>query len=429
MSYASHIEEINTTRRKINISVEASSVQEALNTITTDMQSTAEIKGFRKGKAPLAMIRKFYMNDIVKKAADKIINDAYTTTIKSLDFQIVSHPHIEPENQFTETSEFKFSATVDINPKLEMTEYQNLSIKLPEELNVKVDEQFEKLLVSYEKKFGNTEDIQENRAAVKGDHAKISYSIHADGKELENKTAANQIIEIDHSIFPEIEKALIGCNAGETRVVSVQVPESYRDAELKGKTVEFHITLNNLVKLIPCERDDELAKKLGYTTMEIASAKILENVKRSHDELKLNAAFEQIVDQILAKNEFEVADSLVESTIDRAIEESNATTTKEAPIDAKNKDARENFRTVALKNVRGILALGHIARQEGVTVTDDEVFSQVIDFALSNGVDPRQFVKQGSKMMEEFRGQVLIQKVVNKLLDLAQIEYTKKEEK
>ena len=351
MSYASNIEEINSTRRKINISVAANSVQDALNSITNEMQTTAEIRGFRKGKAPLTIIRKFYMNDIVKKAADKIINDAYNSSIKELDFQIVSHPHIEPENQFNENSEFKFSATVDINPKLEMVDYKDLSIELPATFQAPAEDQYEKLIQSYQKAFS-----QAQVKAVEGEAA-------AEGN----------------------QEALV-------------------------------------------ELNDDFAKRLGYETMEIAKTKICESLNHSAEEMKVNAAFEQIVDQVLAKNSFEVAESLVESTIDRAIQETNSNPDKSKHVNPENKEHRAQFYDMALKNVRGILALGHIARQEGVTVSDDEMYRDLSNYAMANRIDPRELFKNGTQVIDEFRGQAMIRKVILKLLETAKVKYTEKEE-
>lgn len=429
MSYASQIEEINPTRRKINISVPATTVQDALNSIASEMQSTAEIRGFRKGKAPLNIVRKFYMSDIVKKAADKVVNDAYTSSIKSIDFQIVSQPQIHPENQFTESSEFKFSATVDINPKLEMTDYKNLSIKLPLELQKTVDEQYEKLIQSYQKAFGKTETVEASRPAQKGDFAKISYSVYFEGKEIENKKANHQIIELDNSIFPEIEAGVIGMNPGESKVIAAHIPESNKDPELKGKNVEFHLVLNSIETVTPMELNDEFAKRLGYDTMDTAKTKICETINQNVQEMKVNAAFDQIVDQILAKNTFEVAESLIESTIDRAIQEANSTLEKSQHINPKNEDQRAKFQDMALKNVRGILALGHIARQEGITVTDEEMYRDLSNYAMANKINPRDLFRNGPQIIDEFRGQAMIRKVVTKLLDMAHVEYTSKDEK
>ncbi|MES2615388.1 MAG: trigger factor [Bdellovibrionota bacterium] len=353
MSNASNIqniEEVNATRRKINISVAASSVQDALSAVANEMQSTSEIRGFRKGKAPLTMVRKFYMNDIVKKAADKIINDAYSSVTKELDFQIVSSPHIEPENQFSENNEFKFSATVDINPKIEIQDYKNLNIKFPQAFQKSIDEQYETFIGSYQKSFAQKAPSQEDNAE-------------------------------QNSALPEL--------------------------------------------------NDEFAKRLGYENMEIAKTKICETLEQTHTEMKVNFAFEQIVDQVLAKNDFEVAESLVDSTINNAIAETNAgITDKLQHINSEKEDQRAKFREVALKNVRGILALGHIARQEGIVVTDDEMYRDLINYSMSNRIDPRMlFKKNGAKIVDEFRGQAMIRKVVTMLIDHAQIEYTKEEEK
>lgn len=429
MSYASNVEEINGTRRKINISVAANSVQDALNSIAKEMQTTAEVRGFRKGKAPLTLIRKFYMNDIVKKAADKIINDAYSSTIKTVDFQIVSHPQIEPENQFTENNEFKFSATVDINPKLEMKDYKNLTIKLPENLKINVNDQYEKMITSYQKAFGKTETIETERPVEKNDFVKISYKVFSEGQELEKQKAENQVISLDNTSFPEIEAALLGMKINESKVVNLKVPENYKDAELRGKLIDFHLTLNSIEKSITPELDDEFAKRLGYENMETAKTKIFETLENMQQEAKVNAAFDQIVEQVLEKNNFDVAESLIESTIDRAIQEANINKDKSQHINPENVEQRNQFRDIANKNVRGILALGHIARQEEITVSDEELYRDLSNYAISNQINPRDLFKGGNQVIDEFRGQAMIRKVINKLLDHAHIEYIPQEEK
>ncbi len=336
MSYASSVEEINETRRKFNISVPAPAVESALNSIAAEMQKTSELRGFRKGKAPINLVKKFYMNDIVKKAADKVIGEAYSSSLKDIDFQIVSQPHIEPINQFDGLNEFKFSATVDINPKIEITGYKELSVKLPDTFNSTLDEQYEKLIKAYQEGFSN------------------------DG---------------------------------------------------------------------PSELNDEFAKRLGYENMEIAKTKLMETLEQTQQEMKVNAAFDQIIDQILAKNSFEVAESLIESTIDRAIQEANAQANDGEKVDPANAQARAKSRDMAVRNVRGILALGHIARQEEIQVTQDEVYRELTNFAMANRIHPKDLFKNGPQIMDEFRGQVTIRKVVNKILGYGNIEYTKSEEK
>lgn len=333
-SYTSTTEELSSTRRKFKITVKADAVKKAFAEATAQMQPTTEIRGFRKGKAPLDLIRKFYVNDIAKKAADRVINDAYQETIKDADFQIVSSPHIEPSNNFTEGSDFEFFALVDINPKIEIQGYKGLSVKIPASLNVNFDEEAEKALKTY--------------------------------------------------------------------------------ASFLGKTEEEKNTLS-----------DTLAITMGYKNLDEARQKARETSEQTNQNMRAGAAMEQVIDLILAKNDFEVAESLVDATIERMIYETNANLPKDQHLDKNNPAVRSELQPGALKQVRGILALGHVARQENVTVSNDELVREITTYSTMNGIDPRAFVKRaGNQVYDEFRGQIMIRKVVGRILELGHVEYT-----
>ena len=112
------IEEINSTRRKFKIEVPSNSVKSAFDVAVNEIQKSAEIKGFRKGKVPSALVKKFFAQDVVKKAYEKSVNESYGEAIKGVDFQIVSFPMIDVEGQFEEGKQFTYTATVDINLSL-----------------------------------------------------------------------------------------------------------------------------------------------------------------------------------------------------------------------------------------------------------------------------------------------------------------------
>ncbi|WP_158997335.1 trigger factor [Pigmentibacter ruber] len=424
MTFSSTIEEVNSTRRKFKISVPAASIKVAFSEVASEIQKTAEVRGFRKGKAPQALIRKFYFGDIVKKAADKVINNAYSDVAKTADFQIVSYPHIEPENQFDENNDFQFSATVDINPKVEIKDYSNLTVKLNKNLNINVEEELDKLLNNYARILGKTEKDESGRALVKGDVANVSYKVFSAENELKNKETNSQMIELNGTNLPAIEEAILGLKAGESKTFSVTYPENYQDNELKGLTVEFQLVVNSVETIVPAELNDEFATRLGHKTIEEAKTNLLETIRKSNEEARSSSAFAQIVDHVLAVNNFEVAESLIESTIDRAIAEANANAAKNAQINKEDEQARAGYREWAAKQVRGILALGHIARQEEIVVSDDEMLRDMASYAMANRMDPRELIKRaGTQVYDEFRGQVMIRKVISKILEKAQIEY------
>ena len=424
MTFSSTIEEVNSTRRKFKISVPAASIKIAFSEVTSEIQKTADVRGFRKGKAPQALIRKFYLGDIVKKAADKVIQSAYTDASKQVDFQIVSYPNIEPENQFDENKDFEFSATVDINPKIEIKDYSDIPIKMNSNLNINTEVEVEKIINSYARVLGKKEKVESGRSVAKGDIANISYKILQNGIELKNKEVENQNIELNGSHIPTFEEAIIGLKVSDTKTFEVTFPENYQDTELNGKTVEFQLVLNAIESILPAPLDEEFAKQLGHKTMDEAKIQIIETVKKLNEEARSKVAFEQIVDHVLAKNEFDVAESLIESTIDKAISDANVNSPKESQVKNEDETVRSKYRDWAYKQVRGILALGHIARQESISVSNDEMLIDLHNYARSNRMDPRELVKRaGNQVFDEFRGQVMIRKVISKILESAKIEY------
>jgi FKBP-type peptidyl-prolyl cis-trans isomerase (trigger factor) len=124
----------------------------------------------------------------------------------------------------------------------------------------------------------------------------------------------------------------------------------------------------------------------------------------------------------LAQNPIEVPGSLLEDTVDRLIQDTNTRAPKTAQLDPKNAETRNRFKEQALEQVRGVLILGHIARQEELTVTDAEVSQEVIQFARQNNIAPQEIINRfGRQVIEEFRGKVLIDKAMERVVELAKI--------
>ena len=116
-------------------------------------------------------------------------------------------------------------------------------------------------------------------------------------------------------------------------------------------------------------------------------------------------------------------ESLVEGTIDRAVADANSRREKGNQLDSNDQKVREEYRDWALREVKGVLALGHIARQEGLTVDDKEVGQEITNFAMQTGMRPQDILRDyGQQVIEEFSGKVLVDKVLKHLVGLAKIE-------
>lgn len=422
MSYTSTVEEVNSTRRKFRITVEKKAVQDAFARAVADVRGNAEIKGFRKGKVPEPLVRKFFENDVRKKAYEQIVEKSYQESIKNAEFQIVSYPMIEVEGQFQDTTDFVYTATVDINPQVDITGYKELALKATGE-EPKVEEQVEKTLSQIAKENGKINVETTGRAAQANDLVKFDYTVSVDGAELADRARTDSRIELDGSNFADLENGIKGMKVNETKTFGVTFPADYRDEALKGKTASFTVTLKEISTVEPAQLDDEFVKRFGAPSMEEFRRTVRDSIANMNEKQLVAQLKDQIMKQILEKNAFEVPESLVEGTIDRAVAEANAGRDKKSQLDPNNEQVRAQYQEWALNEVRGVLALGHIARLEGLTVDDKEVGQEMAQFAASTGTRIQDIVRQyGSQIIEEFRGKVLIDKVIKHLIGLAKVD-------
>lgn len=416
------IEEVNSTRRKFRIEVPSKSVKSAFEVAVTEIQQTAEIKGFRKGKVPPALVKKFFAQDVAKKAYEKAVNESYVEAIKGVDFQIVSFPMIDVEGQFEEGKQFNYTATVDINPKVDIQGYKGLVLKTTE-AEPNLDEQLQRALRQLASD-GNALALETTgRAAAKQDAVKVDYSISIEGKELTERTAKGVTLHLDGTTLPELETGIIGMKSGESKKIKVAYPETIGDAALKGKTAEFNLTLNSIHFFEVASLNDEFAKRFGAENLDALRANMKTSITNMNDRNKIVKFKDQIIKTILEKNTFEVPESLVEGTIDRAVADANSRREKGSQLDSNDEKVRNEYREWALSEVKGVLALGHIARQEGLTVDDQEVGQEIASFAMQAGMRPQDIVRNyGQQVIEEFRGKVLVDKVLKHLVGLSTIE-------
>ncbi len=425
MTFTSSIEEINQTRRLIKITAPLEIVNQAYQEAVTSVREKADIKGFRKGKVPEQVVRKFLQEDILKKAVNEVMNNGYNAILKTLDLQIVSKPEANPESPFEENKNFDFSILVDINPVIEMQNYKDIEIKLDEKWNVPnfdkmVDDEIDRFAVyrSTVQTLESEEDtVQLNDAAV------LSTLYFIDGQENAVKTLMDDIYYVAPKpiYLPELQEHLLNAKIGETKTVSVKFQSDNSDKNLADKNGSVRFTITKIQRLLKPTIDDSFAEKIGYKNIEEARFAILQSVQTRFENEKLDACFEQFSTHLLNQNQFEVAESLVESTQQKMENQYKQEKNKEKP-------SAEKIREEALKQVKTIIAFGHIARQENIQVSEQEMIHEMTQFKKENNVDLHTlFKKQGRVLLDEFKGRVIIDKVLKRLYELAQVSYASSE--
>ena len=386
---------IETNRYQLEIVIDGEQFREAIKEAYRKNGKKIAVHGFRKGKAPLHIIEKYYgeevffedaLNLLYSDAVEAAINESGLKVIDDkMDFDLVS---ISKENGV----DFKVSVTT--YPEIELTEYKGLKAEKPAvkvdaaEVNAEV-----KAMAERNARMVSVED----RAAKKGDTVVIDFEGFTDGVPFDGGKAEGHSLELGSGQFiPGFEDQIIGKKIGDEFNINVTFPEDYGAKELAGKEAVFKIKLHEIkVRELP-QIDDEFAKDVSeFDTLKELKAdikkKALERKKKAAEETVENILVEQIVDGIKG----EIPEAMFTNRLNQSVEDFNYRLQSQGMnLDLYLKytgstidQFRDTFRPQAEMQVKYRLALEKIVELEGIKADEKEIDAEYAKLAESYGVD------------------------------------------
>ncbi len=277
----------------------------------------------------------------------------------------------------------------------------------------------------------NLKTIQESRPIQQGDFVIVDYEASMDGKPLEEGRAIDLTIEVGSGRFiPDFEEKLVGLRPEREEEIEVSFPGDYGFKKWAGKTISFHVKIKEIKEKILPSLDDEFAKDLGdYSTLNDLKAKLREDIQKEKELLLERQLKDQMVDQLLQKNIFEVPESLVEEQTKALVSETKMRlATQGMTIDTlgvSEQKLQEDYRETALKQVKTFLILEKIALQEGVTVTDEEVEDRLREISerAHQKIDAVKRYYEKNGLIPEVKAGIMNEKTLNFLLEKTNIKY------
>lgn len=382
------IEELDSTRRRIAVEVPVEAVVAEMDRAYGRVQRHAHLKGFRPGHVPRAVLEKYFGDQVRADVLSHLIEHSYSDAVAQSGLKPVGPPEIVPEN-IEAGRPLRYSATVDIRPEIEMRDYRGLPAKRP--LRPVADADVESALASLRESLAELRPVEGRDEVRAGDFAAIDYVASIGGKPLPEGRRENRLVEVGKgAVPPEIDRALVGMKVGESRAAEVEFPADHPDPQLAGKPVRFEVALRGLREKVVPEADDELAKEHGEcTTLEDLKAKLRERIADSFRREAQGRVEEQLVDEVLRRNPFDVPKSLIERQIDGFVEdvlERLGPQAKALQQDAERLSRlRDDARPRAERQVRAALALEAIAQQANVEVADADVERRIDEMASQVG--------------------------------------------
>ena len=390
--------------KKIEIKLEKEWV-DALDTVFKKKNKEVKIDGFRKGTASKDIyLKHFGIESLYADAIDACISVAYKKALE--ENKLV--PVIEPSVDVTGISDTNviFEFTVITKPEVTLGEYKNLKVKKGE---VKVtDEEIDHEIEHMRSHMADVV-VKENGEVVLGDTAVISFTGVVDGKEIEGGKGENYPLEIgSHSFIPGFEEGLVGMKTGETKKLNLKFPENYVE-DLKGKEVEFTVTVNEVKTRVLPEINKEFFEDLGYEDVKDEKG-LREKVKEELTHEKEHNEEDIFMDKVLeaaAKNmKIEINPEIIDDEVHRMINQ-YAEQLKMQGMDfneflkitgTKEEDLHKQMEPEAEKRVKYRFMLEAIAEKEDLKFTKEEVEARASEIATSYGVDKEEILKSFGSM-------------------------------
>jgi len=368
----SRIKKLKGASRQIDIEMSRESVDRVFNEVLEDIRKTANVPGFRAGKAPMDIIRRDYGKDAIDEVKRRLIPRGYQQALDEHVLRPVSYPEVS-DVSINPAGSLLFTARVDIHPDVAVKNYKGLKVT-QEKISVsdeEVDEVIERL------RNINAEFVDHEGPVRKGDFAICDVETFADG-ELVAKKRENMWIEAekDASLLGMGED-LCGMNKGDVKDIDVTLPENYPDKKYAGRKAVFKVELKDIkIKKLP-DVDDALGKKLGKETLAEARDEVrAQLLEKKESNARVNMK-NQIMEELLRRSNFDLPGSMVERQlkvlIERAENELASKGVDKQTIESHKEKLREQLRKEAENKVRIYFILDRIADIEEIKVSEDEI--------------------------------------------------------
>ncbi len=405
------VETLDNTQVRLKIEVPAEDVDEKLQEAYQVLRNYVSLPGFRKGRAPLAIIKSRFPDHINSEVVNQLVLPAFEDALIDEELIPLDQPTFDPplqEMKVTENQPFVFSATVNVRPKITLPDYEEI---ITDKTAVNVPrEDVEAHIKRLQMQSATYEPIEEDRAVEATDCVRVDWICTVDGEELDSESA--QDIDIDlmsEEIQPDLVSGLIGMCVGDTKIIEVDFDAAYPVAALAGKTVSFDVSLHAItVKHLPA-LDDEFAKDLGYETYNQMHGVIWNTMVENQRILHVEQQKEQILEQLIEKIDIKIPDELIDKHVQQTLEnlqkqlKTEGKTPEDAGINMETYPAelRENV----IKQTKQNWIFEEISDVEGIYVTEDELDWEIRRAAQQLNQDVYRYADllKTSNRMEEFR--------------------------
>lgn len=424
------IEKIENSRAHLEIEVPVEMLEDAMSKAAKKVAKKVNVPGFRKGKAPRAVVERHVGKAaLVDEALQDLFPVVYEKAIEETGIKPVGQPEVK-DLKVDEDQPMILMIEVDVLPEVKLGDYK--SIAAAKEIKAITDEDVVAELDKMRERYAEVKSIEdENIEALEGHFLLVDFDGYVDGEAIQGGSGEGYTLELGSNTFiPGFEEQLVGSRVGEEREIAVTFPQEYHEPSLAGKEAIFKIKVHEIKEKVMPELNDEFA-----TMVEKESFEVLKEETRAHliehAEKEARAQlYNQVVELVVEQAEVDVPESMIKQRQEALLQDLDQNLQQQGmgldmylqAIGKERDDVLADFAPRAEKEVKTDLVLETIAKQEEISATDEEVSAEIDQIAASYG-ESAEMIKEYLSS-PEYKGRIqdsiMFRKVVEMLATQAE---------
>ncbi len=416
-----NVKELDGLYRELEVQVPADRYNQELEKEYEEVRKKVTLKGFRRGKAPMNVIKSSYADSVRDEVVEKLIKSTYPDAVTSQTLKVASPPRIS-DLKFGEDGGFTYKAKVEVFPEISKVKFDGLELTTG---NVEAtDQELDNFIEVVRERRAGFRELA--RPIKETDTVTVDLTKVKDSKlALKQTDFPDTTIDLNSSLtVKEFKDGLTGLNVGDSKDITVAYKDDYADKALAGSEITYKAKVKTVKEKILPEVDDNFAKAVADvpTVLEMR-IKAREELKRQKEDAQNKQFKSEIIRQMVEQNRFPVPESMVEQYLDNVIEDLNK---QKAKFD--EKEVRQSYRPIAEETIRWQILLHKLAEQEKIEVLPADVEKVINRMAAAYKITPEQAkqVLARSGRVEDIRDSLLEEKVLDLLVGRAKKKTEKK---
>ncbi|MFV0332615.1 MAG: trigger factor [Tropicimonas sp.] len=412
-------------KRGYQITITAGELDAKVNEKLTEAQPGIEMKGFRKGKVPMALLRKQFGSRLLGEAMQEAVDGAMSSHLEETGDRPALQPELKMEGEdWKEGDDIVVSMSYEKLPEIEQPDLKGVSL---EKLVVTADDEaVEEALNGLAEQAKSFKARRKGSKAKDGDQVVMDFVGRIDGEPFEGGAAEDFPLELGSGQFiPGFEEQLVGVKVDEEKIVTVSFPAEYQAAHLAGKEAEFTCTIKEIKAPAPAELDDELAKQFGSESLDALKGQVKERLEAEYAGAARAVMKRALLDKLDDLVSFDLPPTLVEA---EAKQIAHQLWHEEHPEveghDHAPAEPTEEHHKLAARRVKLGLLLAELGQKNEIQVTDAEMTQAVLSQARQYPGKEREFfefIQQNQQVQQQLRAPLFEDKVVDYIFELADV--------